>query len=92
MKPIMAKGCNVVLASPEDWIGRDHGHDNLPVTYQDGKYFSLWQPSTEELLAMFAGAPVLLQLDGDSHPPAWVSIGEKPSLAEQRKAHVHGRG
>jgi hypothetical protein len=37
-----------------------------------------WLPTPEEIAAIVAGAPVLLRILGNEHPPVLVYVGETP--------------
>ncbi|WP_434712927.1 hypothetical protein NMA58_08095 [Rhizobium sp. YTUHZ045] len=38
-----------------------------------------WLPTPDEIAAIAAGAPIILQILGVSHPPVMVFVGEVPS-------------
>jgi len=41
---------------------------------------SAWLARPKELAAIAAGAPVLLSVYGEGHPPVMLSVGEAPAL------------
>lgn len=43
---------------------------------------SIWQPTPEELARLQSGAPVMLTIFGDVHPPVSVGVGE-PGPSEE---------
>jgi hypothetical protein len=79
MKPIPAPDTNLTLTHPD-------GGGDLPAcqciftgedgdNYQHG-YETTWQPSLGETRALANGAPVVLQVWGQAHPPVNVTVGE----------------
>lgn len=38
-----------------------------------------WEPTPDEIARINAGAPVLLTILGDVHPPVMLTVGEAPS-------------
>ena len=69
---------NRVLGAPKDWDQKELPVGALPVT--DGLIDgypcvqSFWVPDAEELAALNAGGMVLLQIIGNSMPPAAVGV------------------
>lgn len=73
-------GCTRVL-------GKEQGYKGLPV--RDGQYTmptgevyasieTAWFPTPDELEAMIAGAPIIVQLLSSQHPPIMLYTGDKP--------------
>lgn len=81
MQVDLIPGFNLVLGAPK-------GHDprggveivGLPVIRTDWGFVSQWRPTEAELAAMQGGAPVLLHLLGDAHPPVAIEVGAVEKL------------
>lgn len=69
-------------------IGESQGYQGLPVHIQvivdqaDGQerlqYTSAWQPAPDEIIALMAGAQILVHVIG-GQPPILVEIGPQPA-------------
>lgn len=75
MTPVDFVGTNANLKAPPgtaDWC------DDLPVQRHGGGCTSMWMPNAEELARLVAGQPVQLTIQGETHPPVFVTVGRAP--------------
>lgn len=69
-------------------IGKSQGYLGLPIRdvaincsvngYGTPAMVTAWHPTPDELEALMNGAPVYVQLLGQSHPPIMVGVGPEP--------------
>jgi hypothetical protein len=72
-------------------LGKGQGYIPLPlrdeiqtVRLRDGSehaapfMVTAWQPTPQEMAAIAKGAPIYLHLQGRSHPPVRLEVGEPP--------------
>jgi hypothetical protein len=79
MIPGRIAGATRVLGVPTGWDkDRDGPCGGLPVRDGVTGMESAWFPTSEEIAAIVAGAPVILEIVGRGHPPVMLSVGEKP--------------
>ncbi|MBI1234755.1 MAG: hypothetical protein GC208_09665 [Alphaproteobacteria bacterium] len=73
-------GATVMLGAPEGWDPRVDGVECnvLPAIYDGQRFVSQWQPTPDEVAAIFAGAPIHLHVYGEGHPPVALSVGPVP--------------
>lgn len=79
------EGFTTTLGEPKDWNEeRDGKCMGLPVRMEvinDSlpSLTSAWFPTPEELKNLNLGAPVLLRVIGQQHPPVMLDVGEAPT-------------
>lgn len=84
MIPGRIADATLTLGAPDGWDIEKHGPcSGLPVRIDTSRagppcFSSAWFPTPEELRAMLAGAPVILRLVGNGHPPVMLSVGDVP--------------
>lgn len=86
MSPIQHPICNDILRRPEGTT-EDQCAD-LPILRCDNSITSLWQPDAEELALIQAGAPILLTIIGQTHPPLLIHVLPQPEAATYPKLAV----
>lgn len=69
-------------------IGKSQGYIGLPLRDEmisctvngpmTPSMITAWEPTPDEIARINAGAPVLLRVLGDAHPPVMLSVGEAP--------------
>lgn len=75
--------CTRVLGAPLGWkpetsgpcVGlpiRDEMNGDVPCMV------SAWEPTPDELLAIMAGAKIMLRVLGTAHPPVMIYVGDVP--------------
>lgn len=74
-------GATRTLGAPYSWDKAQQGHcGSLPIrdveTSAGPGMESVWFPTPEELTAIAAGAPIMLTILGQKHPPVSVNVGE----------------
>lgn len=95
MKPIKTKGTNTRLILPhEEELPEDQRKGDLPVERcvfdtegieeQRPGFESTWMPDEGERKALANGAPVILRLWGEQHPPVNMHVGEPAEDLMQR--------
>jgi hypothetical protein len=47
---------------------------------------SAWQPTTDEVMRLFEGAPIILTIIGTRQPPVLLEVGEPPAKDENRES------
>lgn len=77
MKPIETPHTNLTLGAPQGWNASAHGPCNgLPVLRQDEDdlrcFYSYWQATWRERLAILFGRTVRLCVVGQAHPPVHI--------------------
>lgn len=78
------EGANGLLGAPENWNKeRDGPCLGLPIRLEviNGTLpamTSAWYPTPEEIGKIVLGAPVLLRVIAESHPPVMLDVGEYP--------------
>ena len=75
------------LGAPPGWRPETHGHcGHLAIqdhpTTAGPAMMSAWEPTPEEITRIVAGAPVLLTVIGEVHPPVAVHVGSVPAMVE----------
>lgn len=70
MSPIKHSICNDVLHAP----GGDKDCVDLHIYRHDGRVWSFWTPSPEELAAIVKGGAIALCVVGETHPPLSVNV------------------
>lgn len=81
MIPARIEGCTRALGAPKGWNPETDGHcgmlpirdelrDDMPIM------LSAWEPTPAELVALNAGAKVLLRVVGQGHPPVMLYVGD----------------
>jgi hypothetical protein len=75
------KDSNRILGAPKGWDERRDGHIGVlyvreEITRHGPAMASAWFPTIEELRLLQAGAPVILSVMGEAHPPVAVGVGE----------------
>jgi hypothetical protein len=76
------QGCTRVIGKSQAYLGlplRDvviHDTVNGP---QTPAMETAWLPTPDELARLAAGAPVILRILGNVHPPVMVDVGEVPA-------------
>ncbi|MBI1214152.1 MAG: hypothetical protein GC190_22035 [Alphaproteobacteria bacterium] len=83
MHPGRIAGANAALGQPKNWNATIQGrvitlHVRKANTNAGPVMQSAWLPTLEEIEAIRAGAPVILTIVGEVHPPVGVSVGEAP--------------
>lgn len=83
MNPLRIEGATRTLGMPEEWDEAVNGPGGgLPIRdiAQEGTHWmvSAWEFTPEEMTAIAAGAPLMLWINGVSHPVVGFSIGEVP--------------
>jgi len=81
--PIRIAGATRWLGAPPGWEpDRDGPCAHLAIRDQDttaGRAMaSAWEPTPEELARLVAGAPIILTVIGQIHPPVEVKVGAAP--------------
>lgn len=75
MKPIDFPGA-FALGAPVGWDEKTHGKCQvLPVLKANECFYSCWQPSWRERLALVFGHPVKLVVFAAGQPPVAVEVG-----------------
>lgn len=74
MKPLKNEWTTIILGAPKDWDAEQYGQcEGLPVLIErEGSqmlFYSYWQATWRERLAVFLGRPVRLCVTGQAHPP-----------------------
>lgn len=70
MSPIKHSICNDVLHAP----GGDKDCADLHIYRHDGRVWSFWTPSPEELAAIVKGGAIALCVVGETHPPLSMNV------------------
>lgn len=83
MIPGRIADATLTLGAPDGWDPEKHGPcSGLPVRIDRRcglpRFSSAWFPTPDEIAAIQAGAPVILRLVGNGHPPVMLSVGDKP--------------
>lgn len=70
MLPIHTSETNNVLGAPPDWNEKVGGPCvGLPVMQDQYGFWSFWQPTFRERLALIFGRKIALYIFGHAHPP-----------------------
>lgn len=83
MHPGRISGATRSLGAPGNWNRETNGPCGS-LAIRDGErqgmplMESAWFPTPEELVALVAGAPVILRIVGTSHPPVALYAGKHP--------------
>ena len=72
------------LGAPRGWepdVSGPCGHLAIrdELTTAGPAMFSAWQPTPEEMARIAAGAPIVLMVLGEIHPPVSISVGPPPT-------------
>ena len=75
-----------ILGAPSSWNETADGHcARLPIAdvICDGARVmeSAWLPTPGELELLVAGAPIILGILGEYHPPVYLTVGAPPNAA-----------
>lgn len=74
------------LGAPSNWNHETDGIcHTLDIWVRDGQMISAWEPTESERAKIAAGAPVLLFIDGKSHPVVGMAVGDVPSPTQEGK-------
>jgi hypothetical protein len=81
MRFIQHKTNNHVFGAPKGWDQKALDVGALPVTISKGEdgltvMSSFWKPDAEEIAAILRGAPVVLQVVGQTHPIVGVYVSD----------------
>jgi hypothetical protein len=73
-------------------LGKSQGYLGLPLRdvvincsvggEQTPAMETAWLPTTEEIAAITAGAPIILRVIGTTHPPVMLEVGSAPLMGE----------
>lgn len=83
MIPLRISGSTRHLGAPQGWEPDEDG-ECVHLAIRDcqiGNLFTMtsaWQPTDEEIAQIVAGAPIMLQVVGNVHPPVWLRVGDVP--------------
>jgi len=74
------------LGAPRGWDQQTDGRcGRLPIAdaiCEAGPVMeSAWEPTPEEIALIAAGAPVILGIFGEFHPPVYLRVGEAPKVS-----------
>lgn len=73
MKPVKHPWTNRELGKPKDWDESRFGPcESLPVVEGDGIFYSYWETTWRDRVAILFGRPVRLCLTGRVHPPVMI--------------------
>lgn len=71
-------------------VGESQGYNGLPIreviincsVNGEGTpaVQSAWQPTVDEVMALFAGAPIILTILGTRQPPVMLEVGKAPDV------------
>lgn len=75
------QGCTRVIGKSQGYYGlplRDVLLNDTVTGPQTAAMQSAWFPTPDELVAIAAGAPIILTVVGSAHPPVMLGTGEVP--------------
>ena len=75
------EGCTRVLGKRQGYLGlplRDVIINDTVTGPDTPAMETAWLPTPKEIAAIAAGAPIILRIIGNAHPPVMMEVGEVP--------------
>lgn len=82
MKPGTIAGATGSLSAPKSWTEQQDGVCEPLTVRREGQVLkSAWFPTGDELVALARGAPLVLSVWGNGHPPVALEVEVLPPIA-----------